>query len=383
MKAVRYTVNTSLILGLGIAISAPASADLTFDPRGRLHLDAAFHDTDNLEDEAFQDGFLVRRARLGGSGSLIGNWGYQLEFDFSGGSISYNDLKVTYDTDAGTWQFGQFKVPQGMEQLTSSNRMTFIERASSQVFTDSRRIGLGYGQSGDNYHFSVMGYSHSIEGDPDGDAPLGMAGRVTFNPIRGDQTIHLGASLSHEAFSSNAREGSVRFRDRPESRPTEGTRLIDTSSLDARSTTKAGLEFGFLSGPFHASAEYLQAEVDRDSGSDLTFNGWHVQAGYVLTGETRGYRPTGFRTIDPQRPSGAWEIAARYSSVDLGDADILGGEQNNFTLGLNYYVSSNLRFMANYVMVDVKDSDAVDSLSNGAFRDDSPNIFLARMQYNF
>lgn len=175
----------------------------------------------------------------------------------------------------------------------------------------------------------------------------------------------------------------MRFRDRPESRPTEGTRLIDTSSLDARSTTKAGLEFGFLSGPFHASAEYLQAEVDRDSGSDLTFNGWHVQAGYVLTGETRGYRPTGFRTIDPQRPSGAWEIAARYSSVDLGDADILGGEQNNFTLGLNYYVSSNLRFMANYVMVDVKDSDAVDSLSNGAFRDDSPNIFLARMQYNF
>lgn len=383
MKAVKYSVSTTLILGLGIAISAPASADPTFDPRGRLHLDAAIHNTDNLEEEAFQDGFLVRRARLGGSGTLTGNWGYQLEFDFAGGSISYNDLKVTYGTDAGTWQLGQFKVPQGMEQLTSSNRMTFIERASSQVFTDSRRIGLGYGQSGDNYHYSVMGYSHSIEGDPDGDAPLGAAGRVTFNPIRGEQVIHLGASLSHERFASNAREGSVRFRDRPESRPTEGTRLIDTGSLDARATTKAGLEFGFLSGPFHASAEYLQAEVDRDAGSDLSFNGWHVQAGYVLTGETRGSRPTGFRTIDPQRPSGAWEIAARYSSVDLGDADILGGEQDNFTLGLNYYASSNLRFMANYVMVDVKDSDAVESLSSGAFRDDSPNIFLARMQYNF
>lgn len=220
MKAVRYTVNTSLILGLGIAISAPASADLTFDPRGRLHLDAAFHDTDNLEDEAFQDGFLVRRARLGGSGSLIGNWGYQLEFDFSGGSISYNDLKVTYDTDAGTWQFGQFKVPQGMEQLTSSNRMTFIERASSQVFTDSRRIGLGYGQSGDNYHFSVMGYSHSIEGDPDGDAPLGMAGvsRSTRSGVT-RRSISAPRSLTRPSPATRAKaacaSGIARSRVRP------------------------------------------------------------------------------------------------------------------------------------------------------------------------
>ncbi|WP_028491461.1 OprO/OprP family phosphate-selective porin [Thioalkalivibrio sp. ALE19] len=383
MKGIKYTVNTAFILGLGDAVSAPAAADLTFDPRGRLHLDAAMHNTDNLGEEAFQDGFLVRRARLGGSGDLGGRWGYQIEFDFAGGSISYNDLKISYDTDAGTLQMGQFKVPQGMETLTSSNRMTFIERASSQVFTDSRRIGVGFDQSGDNYHYSVMGYSHSIEGDPDGDAPLGAAGRVTFNPVRGDQVVHLGGSLSHERIASNAREGSVRFRDRPESRPTEGNRLIDTGSIDARSTTKAGLELGFLTGPFHASAEYMRAEVDRDSGSDVSFDGWHVQAGWVLTGETRGYRPTGFRTVEPERSSGAWEIAARYSSVDLGDSGILGGEQKNFTLGVNYYVNPNLRFMANYVMVDVDDSDAVDALSEGAFRDDSPDIFLARMQYSF
>ncbi|WP_421622174.1 OprO/OprP family phosphate-selective porin [Alkalilimnicola ehrlichii] len=324
------------------------------------------------------------RARLGASGTLGGAWGYQIEFDFAGGDVSYNDLKVTYDLGPGTLQLGQFKVPQGMEELTSSNRISFIERASSQVFTDSRRIGLGYDQSGDNYHFAVMGYSHAIEDDPDADMPLGAAGRVTFNPIRGAQTLHLGASLSHERFDSDGREGVVRFRDRPESRPTEGTRLIDTGGLDAKSTTKGGLEFGFLSGPFHMSAEYLQADINGDGDQrDLTFDGWHVQAGYVLTGETRGYRPTGFRTVSPASPAGAWEIAARYSSVDLNDRDVRGGEQKNVTLALNYYATDNLRFMANYIMVDVEDSAAVEGFTGGATDEDSPNIFLARMQYNF
>lgn len=385
MKPVTYTSRIAVALGLGLAVSLPAAADVTCDPRGRLHLDAAVHNTDNVEDE-FQDGFLVRRARLGGSGSLGSGWDYQLEFDFGGdgNSFSYNDLKVSRALGAGTLQIGQFKVPQGMETLTSSNRMTFIERASSQAFTDSRRIGVGYDQSGDNYHFALMGYSHSIGDDPDGDAPLGAAGRATFNPITGNQTLHLGASLSHERLDSDTREDAVRFRDRPESRPTEGTRLIDTRGIDAKSTTKGGLELGFLSGPFHMSAEYLRADINGEGDQrDLTLDGWHVQAGYVLTGETRGYRPTGFRTISPASSAGAWEIAARYSSVDLNDRDVRGGEQKNVTLALNYYVNDNLRFMANYIMVDVDDSAQVESLTDGASDEDSPNIFLARMQYNF
>ena len=53
------------------------------------------------------------------------------------------------------------------------------------------------------------------------------------------------------------------------------------------------------------------------------------------------------------RPSarqwGALQVAARVSMLDLNDAEIRGGQELNFTLGLNWYLLSNLRLSANYV----------------------------------
>lgn len=71
------------------------------------------------------------------------------------------------------------------------------------------------------------------------------------------------------------------------------------------------------------------------------------------------------------------EAAIRYSSIDLRYSDINGGKQDNLTIGLNYYATSNVRFMANYIFFDVKESPAA------AGADDSPNILLMRAQFSF
>ena len=61
---------------------------------------------------------------------------------------------------------------------------------------------------------------------------------------------------------------------------------------------------------------------------------------------------------------GIWELAARYSELDLnyrqgavGSAPttsaVRGGEQKIFTLGLNWYPNNNVRFLADYQRVEV------------------------------
>ena len=46
---------------------------------------------------------------------------------------------------------------------------------------------------------------------------------------------------------------------------------------------------------------------------------------------------------------GAWELAARYSYLDLNDKGLRGGIENNTTVGVNWYLYSNLRLMLNWV----------------------------------
>ena len=68
----------------------------------------------------------------------------------------------------------------------------------------------------------------------------------------------------------------------------------------------------------------------------------------------------------------------RYSTIDLSDGAIEGGEEDNLTIGLNWYVNPHVRFMFNYVRAD---ADPTSSDLTG--EDDEPNVFQTRAQIDF
>lgn len=366
------TVRTlTVVVMAGATTAGNAVANPEVEILGRIHIDGALHDDDVTE---MRDTAIIRRARLGADVKIDDDWDFLVEYDFAGDSVTANDVRLRYRLPKGRLIIGQTKVPMGLNELTGSNDITFIERASnSNALAVARRLGLSYHLFEDNYSFQTMVYSRSIGSDtPTGDSPLGAAGRLVFNPMRQDgHLLHLGASIAVEDFSG---QQGIGYSDYPETRPGD-ERLMDTGDLeDATGTLKYGLEAAYQRGPFSAETEYLNVNTDRADNSNLRFHGYHIQASYVLTGESRSYEQGNFGSISPSGQGGAWEVAARFSSTDLNDSGVTGGKQRNITLGLNYHVNSNIRFMANLIRSDIED---------GVSGDESLTIALVRAQAHF
>jgi phosphate-selective porin OprO/OprP len=166
--------------------------------------------------------------------------------------------------------------------------------------------------------------------------------------------IHLGI-----AATNKERAQSIRFRSRPEAH--FSGRFVDTGNFAADSAMILGGEFAGVFGPFWVASEYITADVDAPAVGDPSFDGFYVQAGWYLTGEHRRF-DGGDGAFDRQKPknnfgspdgSGAWEIAVRYSTLDLNDAGVNGGEQDDISVALNWYLNPVTRLMLNYVRADV------------------------------
>ncbi|MGH8585786.1 MAG: OprO/OprP family phosphate-selective porin [Gammaproteobacteria bacterium] len=364
---------------------------------GRLHTDAAFYnnDTGTGDTTTLSSGADIRRARLALEATLYRNWQLKLEYDFAGAADvddGIRDAYLRYLYTAG-WPasitVGQFKEYLGLESITSSNEISFIERAlPSRTFndvaggSDGRRLGVGLNTFGHNVWTAsagVFGRNASGEtGDDDESDPVGFVGRLTLSPWHTEnRALHLGVAGS---WFSPGDGHTVQIRSRPEAR-VGADRLVDTGAFDAEDLNRYGLEAAGVYGPFSLQGEYLLADVNREEAGnpDVGFDGWYVMGSWVLTGESRRYDFEEARFKNPKPKGivgkggiGAWELLARYSSLDLNDEDIDGGKEDNFTFGINWYPTPNFRFMANYVRVL--------DLEGGDFDGAEPDAFLLRAQ---
>lgn len=356
------------------------SADGKYSIRfgGRIMIDASAGD----EDLDMQHGLEFRRVRMFVSGKIAGDWKYKVQLDFDGdsaGSTDFKDIYIAYTGIKGVeLKAGHFKAPQGLEELTSSKYITFMERTAMSGMLPSRNIGLQGKYDDKKNSFGVaLGYFSAddlVEGNGGGSQSTeGFTGRAYWAPINEKgKVLHLGVGGSARHTQDNDIEVKWAALHNAGS-------LIDVT-LDAddfEGFTSVTPEIGFVWGPFSAQAEYSVFNWEGESGiDDVDYSAGYVLASYFVTGESRPYSKGSFKRV---KSKGAVELAARYEFADVSD-DYFGNDgadMTAWTFGVNYYFNPAVRLMANVVLADVEYNDGLSTT------DADGTAFGTRLQIDF
>ncbi|MCU0704750.1 MAG: OprO/OprP family phosphate-selective porin [Fimbriiglobus sp.] len=355
------------------------------------------------------DGVFFRRVRFRTDGVVYDKFEYQMEVNFEQLNFTTFDHLWVGVKDVpllGTVRIGQHKVPQGLEMIASDYHQTFLQDRSS--LSDAIWTLFAPGVFVMNNYLDqrmvVQGMVHRIQPtqfftSDFGGGDYAATTRVTGLPIyenEGDRLLHVGASYqwrkadlgrtiqpggTGSAFGDS--QNVVRFRARPELRDATGiqvtlggnpARFVDTGFLLANHVNTVSPELLWIDGPFSVQAEGAFAFVDnarpifgpgvgRPAVSPMYWGGY-VETSYVLTGEHRGYdkRMGMFDRINVKnhfrwdqcgglQGTGAWQVAYRYSYLDLNDRGIDGGRMGQHTFGLNWLLNDNAKLQFQYSLI--------------------------------
>jgi phosphate-selective porin OprO and OprP len=348
----------------------------------------------------------ARRARLGLLGTFMGDWSYGLIYDFGGSSdglppvsgAPISGIEQAYLYYSGlkpvTIEGGYLDMLYTLDEATSSADILFMERATAVNVATGIAAGdfrSGGGIRGNTDRFFAAAYvtgptsgtthifaptttaagSPGTLGSPGFGEQLGAFGRVAYQVWQDKSySVHLGGDA--EFLLEPPGNNSLTLSDRPELR-IDPTSVLSTGSIaNIASAQVYSAEAAATAGPLFFQGEYFWYNINRSMGlPNLDFNGGYAEAAWSLTGETHPYNPStaAYGSLVPDHPVsfggggggyGAWELAARYSYINLNDLftpgiptavsnGVAGGAQTIYTVGLNWYVNRNVRLSFNYL----------------------------------
>lgn len=312
--------------------------------------------------------FEMRRSEivLKGKGTMF-DW----VLGYDGKADKFLDANVKWKLGTNYVTVGQYKQPNSLEELSSTKNNDFISKAMvTNLFGIARRTGVAYGDDVGDFGYTVSYFGRELTRNLA--QGQGFGGRFYYAPMRDNGNIlHFGVS----AVDYDTDADTQRWRVRPDA-DLATVRLIDTGSiLNTDRVRTVGLEGLWVNGPFKVQTEYMRSRTSRTSATtapDFTGDSWYVYGVWNLTKETWGYKAGVPTTPLPNNPeSGMWQLGLRYDKTNLNDGPVRGGEQDNLTVGVNWYWRSNFKLMANYVRVNSTRRDI----------DDDPNIVEARAQF--
>lgn len=354
---------------------------------GRLMYDYSYINQNSQLDENFEplenpSNVELRRARMFISGTVYKNMLFKIDADISNGKVDLKDVHIGLSDlpGIGTILLGRFKEPLSLSNLTSSNKITFLERPENQSFGPTRNTGVMifneflnnrlaaqfavFKNGGHNDHIKVNNNGYAIDSRVTG---------IILKNSEMSELLHIG--VSHSYRKPKTKEYKISPRLPAHMAP----KYISSNDINGINYVQLlNFESFYIRGPFSLQAEYLNSSLKTQINS-LNLSSYYGQVSYFLTGEHRSYKNSfsPFGIIKPKRNFigrekgwGALELALRYSASDLIDENIIASKQTNFTLGLNWYLNPISRIMVNQVWADMENMGKV-------------NITQVRLQVRF
>jgi phosphate-selective porin OprO and OprP len=375
---------------------------------GLLQFDAGdylgFHpDSPYVGPQQLSNGVNARRARFGIAGVVASDWAYAFVYDAGNSSDATSKgletAQIIWTGPRGTaWELGYSSTYFTLDQSTSASDLLFLEHASPSNIATSFNAGgsrsnAGARFFGDRYWVGAyltgpaIGDSHTQTGER-----FGSFQRAAFQVATGDDySVHLGLDIDELLQAPTSGKGTpntITLSDRPELR-IDPTTFLNTGTIGTPLNPVTGglvidVETAATWRSLFWQGEYFHYQVDRSGLPNANFAGAYGEVSWTFTGESHTYNPQAgaYRRVLPKRAFslkeggwGAWEIAFRYSYIDLDSnyvigelqssapAAVVGGKQYGYTVGLNWYPNDLIRLMLDFNHVDFQKWNA-DTLKN-------------------
>jgi len=388
-------------------ISMPAFAQVEAKVTGRVQFDVRNHTTgaavvDDRDSASYADGYEIRRARIGVSGTINKDIAYEVVGNAVGSSTNFVDTAfANYGFNkAAQFRAGRFKQPFSLEELTSSNSIDFMERSYGNQVVPGKRLGMMlHGEPSKGITYGLSSFQQDFtQGVSSQRLGNNTAARLAANfaEMQGieDTVIHVGYAkakmydkVSHVTSSAGGTSTTaVVLRTRSENRGInnayrmrlDGDTLANTGYSAVGQTftsiekSLTGTELAVARGPFKFQMEnvrnYLNSTSATGDYANIDYSADYYEVMYNITGESwsKAYKGGAFSGITPGsifmkdyggvvgNGIGAWQVGFRRSNYAVNERSVSGTSSTGSkagatnTLALNWLLNNNARVMLNY-----------------------------------
>jgi phosphate-selective porin OprO/OprP len=349
----------------------------------RLHFDFRALDSDP---EVAPDDVDFRRFRVSLEGRIYDDLEYEVDVSALDSDNPWRDVFLNYRKfRPAQVQAGKFKIPFGLDQLTSEFSHDFIERSliGTQIAPGRDKGVMVHGRvAGDRLRYQGGWFLHDgdnslfvedleqnefLEEPPVDNTIAGRVELTPWEPTRGLlRRLQFGANFTRGVIADGLfgmRGRTVREFTFFEPMYVSGDRV------------RLGVDALWTPGPFSVSAEYNRLTDQRNGQGvgdvdlpDVIAQGWYLAGTWALTGERKA------GGIEPRHPlfqggAGAVEVVARFDELRFSSdgtggeppftnpraANILPNRDRVVTLGSNWYLNRYGRVLFNAVRETIQD----------------------------